>query len=224
MPMASPLAEIVVPVTRLEDFSACLRLRFDVYRQLGYINHSAGFDLDPFDWSSYHFMSIDATGTISGTVRLIVQGDSQIQSRPELSAAHQWSSQMNDQTRLGLEWSHTLPILDTVIQNGLNLSLLESTSPAELSRIIVSEHSRGRGVATRLIAAVVQQAEQLGIDALFLQCRPMHVRLFQRSGFKPILDSLAYDQLTVPDPITAMRRPLLSSVGSSSKSPDTAVG
>lgn len=222
--MASPLAEIVVPVTRFQDFTSCLRLRFDVYRQLGYITHSAGFDLDPFDWSSFHFMSIDTTGTISGTVRLIVRGDSKGQSHRELNTANQWSSQINDRTRLGLEWSHSLPILDTVIENGLNLSLLDSTSPAELSRIIVAPHCRGRGVAAQLIDAVVQQAQQLEIDALFLQCRPMHVRLFQRSGFKPILDSLAYDQLTVPDPITAMRRPLLYSVGNSSMSPKAARG
>jgi predicted GNAT family N-acyltransferase len=222
--MAQSLADIVVPVRSFQDFSACLRLRFDVYRQLDYINHSAGFDLDPFDWSSFHFMSVDPTGTISGTVRLIIQGAGKLQSHPELTAASQWSSQINDQTGLGLEWSDSLPILDTLINNGLDLTLLDSTAPAELSRIIVASRCRGRGVAVQLITAVIQQAEQLEIDALFLQCRPMHVRLFQRSGFKPILESLDYNHLAVPDAITAMRRPLRNSVENSSMSPKSALG
>jgi len=97
--------------------------------------------------------------------------------------------------------------------------LLELTArPAEpgaltLDGLFVAAEARGRGIGTRLVFAVVGEAERLGLDAVRLDVTVQNARaraLYERMGFEPVAArraGLAGHALGLRA-VTTMRRPV----------------
>ena len=203
--IASSKMIVVKPVTDWLQFESCLQLRFETYSRLGYVDSSNQSDLDPFDWSSIHFIALDEHQTIAGTVRLIIAERDVDSVIPELESSQTWYSRFEELNGNCIRKSTSIPILETMKGNHITESILRAERPAELSRIIVAPDFRSKGVSRLLSDAVVDQAKRLRRDVLFLQCLPGHVGLFQKLGFDELLPSLDYRLLTVPDRVVAMR-------------------
>lgn len=108
----------VQPVTDRACFEACLRLRYDTYRSLGYIqHHDSGIDLDQFDWSSFQFVAYDDSRSTVGTVRLTVPRPSRLPAVPELDATGSWCSQIAVRHGLKVARSPSIPIIETLREN-----------------------------------------------------------------------------------------------------------
>lgn len=196
---------IVKPVTDWSQFASCLQLRLETYSHLGYVSSDSRCDIDPFDWSSIHFIAVAEDEATAGTVRLIIQAADGPGDVTELQASEQWCSRLRNQTGTFVTRSASIPILATMKDNQIADAILHAERPAELSRIIVAPEFRGASVCRQLSDAVVAKARELHRDVLFLQCLPIHVGLFQKLGFEPLLQSLDYRLLNVPDRVVAMR-------------------
>ena len=203
---------IVKPVTDWSQFTSCLQLRLETYAHLGYLSSESRCDIDPFDWSSVHFIAVDEDEATAGTVRLIIEAAGGPEGIAELQASEQWCSRLQKQTGTFATRSASIPILATMKDNQIADAILHAERPAELSRIIVAPKFRGVSVCRELSNAVVEKARELHRDVLFLQCLPKHVGLFQKLGFEPLLQALDYRLLNVPDRVVAMRMLLDGSV------------
>ena len=194
----------VRPINTLERFQASLELRFQVYQSLGYLKHRRDSDIDEFDWSSLHFEAVDDSDSIVGVVRLVLPNRLDNNNHVP-NPVIDWCEQLNQEQSLGIEPSRSLPIWDTMKENGISRACLNSNYPCEMSRIIVGQKSRGLGVAKLLAEAIVAQARLCGRDAVLLECLPTHIRLFQKLGYEKLFESLRYKHLSVPARVVAMR-------------------
>lgn len=203
---AEPAQHVVLPVADLSGFIESLRLRYRVYRELGYIDHDDGLDLDEFDRSSLHFNAVGPGGGIAGTVRLIlpVGHDCSI-GRDGLAQVGLWCDAVQRSITRPVVGRTTLPVFETMRDNQIPLEARDQCHAGELSRIIVAPSSRGMGLASRLAAAVVDSARDLGLRIVFIECLPPHVPMFARFGFEIVNRSLDYSLLLVPNRVVAMK-------------------
>lgn len=199
-------SEITVqPVASWSQFTSCLNLRLTVYRDLGYLNADSNCDLDPFDWSSLHYIATDGNSEIAGTVRMILSQSDQAFVKAALLKSEQWCSRLLETHACAIEKSNSLPVIATLDDNRISVIVGPSRKLAELSRIIVAVKYRGSGVCRRLCEALIADAKRLRVETLFLQCLPCHVALFQKFGFEPVLRASEYRFLHVPDAVIVMR-------------------
>jgi predicted GNAT family N-acyltransferase len=72
-------------------------------------------------------------------------------------------------------------------------------SKAEISRVIVRSDHRGQGLAEVLVDTTVSRARERKTELLFLACKKLHVRLYEKSGFRllPELQCERFDQYRV---------------------------
>ena len=206
----TPRKTYVSPVSSQEQLLDSLRLRFAVYRSLGYLGSDITFDLDPFDWSSFHLVAKNESDDLVGTVRVIRSSTRSSPLTPktqnELLQIGEWCDAIRHDLELSITPSASLPIFDTLSDNALAMSRLNADAPSELSRIIVAPNRRGQGVARMLCEAAYQKAQEIGSDVLYLQCLPDHAEFFNRLGYAHVLQALNYNHLIVPDRVLVMQR------------------
>ncbi|MBC3767081.1 GNAT family N-acetyltransferase [Neptunicella marina] len=58
--------------------------------------------------------------------------------------------------------------------------------PVWMGGIYVDKHWRGLGIASHLVAALIEKAKTLGITELYLQTEDLSGGIYAKSGFKPI--------------------------------------
>ena len=196
-------------VHRISDFqqlNQSLQLRLSCYSGLGFLRPGSRSDLDPFDWSSIHFLAEDDQRAVAGTVRLIIPYPERQFRQEHLRPTESWCDKINEEEQLKISRSLSIPMLDTLKDNEIAQQALAADRPAELSRIIVASGYRNRGVARMLTNAALAEAKKLGRDTMVLQCLPEHVPLFEKLGFEELFQSLEYRHLIVPERVVAMKR------------------
>jgi predicted GNAT family N-acyltransferase len=202
---------IAVRLVRDEkDMRACLRLRFDVYDRMFYLEERisdcpARLDMDLYDKRAIHFLAESSlTGDVVGTVRLVLprpllpgQRDSVIGSPAPATMERQarlCQRIADDEARLGNsaladklgEASFAaLPILQSNdFRDKTAQMLAQANLQAELSRLIVQPRYRGLGVSRLLIRVVVAAALDLERDIILLECVPAHAAMYSKHGFQ----------------------------------------
>jgi hypothetical protein len=190
------------------QFRACLDLRYEVYKSLGYLSCDAVTDLDRFDFSSLHYAAVDECQTVVGTVRLVLPKPFVMAIKRDLDRVEEWCLHICNQYGIMIDRSNSLPVLETLEYNKLTTALLGSKRPAELSRIIVAPQSQGQHIANALTDVVVKEARLLDRDVLFLECIASDVSLYKNYEFEPIVWSLVYPHLIVKDEVVTMSRRL----------------
>lgn len=198
----------VIRVNLESQFRACLDLRYEVYKSLGYLRRDAITDLDRFDCSSLHYAAVDDSQAVVGTVRLVLPAARVMPIHRDLDRVEQWCSHMRNKYGIVIDQSNSLPVMETLEYNNLPMSLLGSERPAELSRIIVTPRSRGQNIARALTDVVITNARLLGRDVLFLECIASDVPRYRKYEFEPIVSSLLYPHLLVNDDVVTMCRRL----------------
>ena len=202
---------IVVRLARDErDMRACMKLRFDVYDRLFYLEERisdcpARLDMDLYDKRAIHFLAESSlTGDVIGTVRLVLprlllpgQRNSVIGSPAPATAERQarlCQKIADDEARLGNsaladklgEASFAaLPILQSNdFREKTGQMLAQANLQAELSRLIVQPRYRGLGVSRLLIRVVVAAALDIERDIILLECVPAHAAMYNKHGFQ----------------------------------------
>jgi GNAT superfamily N-acetyltransferase len=201
---------LVVRLARDEDdLRACLRLRFDVYDRLFYLEERisdcpARLDVDLYDTRSLHFLAESSlSGDVVGTVRLVlprllfpsqkntvigspapatVQRQARLCQKIADDEAHQGNTALAD--KLGEASFAALPILQSNDFREKTAEMLANAKmQTELSRLIVQPHYRGLGVSRLLIRAVVAAARDIERDIILLECVPAHAGMYAKHGF-----------------------------------------
>ena len=195
-----------------QELRACLRLRFQVYDRLGYLEERmsrcpAELDMDCYDNRAVQFLAESTrTGDVVGTVRLLLPQQlpfglltSVIGSPPQrtLESQAELCRRIADKEakagdtvlaqRLGEHNFAPLPILQSNDFREKTAQILgQARSQVELSRLVVWPHYRGLGISRLLIRAVLAVARDLQRDTVLLECVPAHVPMYLKYGFERI--------------------------------------
>lgn len=171
------------------------KLRHGVYRIMGYLSdeleRDCGLEIDDCDRSAIHIGAFvreqpRSRERVAGAVRLLLPHREEFECRKAVEALIESSPALKaavDRSRLTLE----LP----VFQSNRDLEAhhhahLSGVRYAELSRMIVDRDMRGRGLAPKLMKAVLDLALAEGVERLLLECLEAHEPLYAHFGFTRI--------------------------------------
>jgi GNAT superfamily N-acetyltransferase len=173
------------------ELQTYFELRYRVYRLMGYLDEqveSADSAME-IDAGDTHALPIGAFATegarekLVGTARMVSlepmdnRYDSWTRSLAETDPVLKRQIYSFDQLRLPIFQSQKLS--DTLVD-----VLTKDLNCGELSRVIVSEDYRGRGISELLVWFAVLQAAQKNVSRLFLECLPIHEPLYEKFGFQ----------------------------------------
>src|SRR5207248_10630954 len=78
-----------------------------------------------------------------------------------------------------------LPIFQSMMLTDKTVEVLtQKENCGELSRVIVSEDYRGKGLSELLVWFATLQAVNKGVGRLLLECLPIHERVYSKFGFQ----------------------------------------
>lgn len=181
----------------MNEFREALRLRFDVYQIMGYVDDSSLDECElELNWCDFvstqfgAFVQTESGGTrLIGTARLILTkqppkshrlwADGILRANTSLLSIIKRQKAEIAQFRLPV--FHTLP-LDSELQE-------ESNSPfpfGELSRVVVSREWRGLGLARKLVEEVLRFADRAQVAKTFLECLALHEKMYREFGFETL--------------------------------------
>jgi predicted GNAT family N-acyltransferase len=213
-------------------------LRHAVYTPMSYLEAlveqaPSHMEIDWFDTRSVHIGAFEKTPTyerLIGTARLIAT--------EPLDEHH---SQM---TR---ELARRDPVLDRLVREGAVPALLPVFQSqqrlvghlqkaweaevrvvlGELSRVVVHGDYRGAGVSLALSKHAIALAEEAGLFELFLECLPIHEKIYEKVGFKTMplhgkVFSVNKTMVVMHQPL--LRAPIVSGHKSHAASPEHGTG
>lgn len=167
------------------------RLRYDVYRVMGYIGKSkervkSQHEIDGCDFNAVHFGAFeecDGFQRLVGTARLLLT-----EAKESKWAAWTRNLLRTDRPLRTMVKNETLSLGLPVFQSQqLNDHLQEAFQQellcAELSRVIVKNEFRGAGIARRLAEASIRYARDYGVKRLYLECLRLHESFYTKFGF-----------------------------------------
>jgi len=165
-------------------------LRYQVYLAMCYLDptvegNRAGLEIDWFDTHGIHFGAftvLNGYEELIGTARLITTEDYSAEDRDRIhrladqdQSLRQWVEKTTNGARLPA--LHGRPdLLRRVGPEDLVLG--------EVSRVIVRQQYRGWGVAHTLMDQLVKAAAARRVNDLFLECLPVHEKLYISHGFR----------------------------------------
>jgi predicted GNAT family N-acyltransferase len=239
-PSANGDSRAVIDFPRsMETFRDLLRLRFEIYRVLGYLGPdllktTSQLELDAFDPNAIHLVVRDSLDDeVLGCARLIVP--------PSARDAEERMALNYDSENVG-SWCSLLTLKESrrvyrdILKYGAGgnplpaasmgayaalREMLRQTHPdlrtedcCELSRLIVAPKARGQHLARRLIEAAVQIATAwLPRRIMLVECREHHRRLYEGFGFKAMENSAAESAGLLHTTAIAMWRDLRTTTG-----------
>ncbi len=182
----------VRPIRNQIELYESYRLRYIVYRIMGYLNEmiqNTGTHLEVHwcDTISLHFGAFVKAGgrdELIGTSRLIL-------TEPIISNYRGWTRSIVDknpalehlfelQRQLYAQWK--LPIFHTLKQLNEDIRdvALGRKIFGELSRVIVAPKWRGIGLSHDLVQAAIEAAREKGVDTLLLECLEIHEDFYRQ--------------------------------------------
>jgi len=201
-PVRESSNEIAVhPIKNRDELCQSFKLRYKVYRIMGYLDQEfldtgSKIELTWSDTISMHFGAFVSTSIGSekliGTARLILTHGAD-----PLFDKWTWEIAKSDialvgylekQQELLAQWKLpiflTLPLNEEICQAFSG----EPNAPAwaEVSRVVVEPEYRGYGVGRQLIKAVIDEADSIGVENVFLECLEVHRSMYESFGFASI--------------------------------------
>ena len=94
-----------------------------------------------------------------------------------------------------------LAVADETVIGSAALRLFEAVDLPEyehwLSAVFVAPEARGRGIASRLVEALLDEANRLGIERIYLRTEDLTGGLYRRHGFEPVTEIGQGDERTL---------------------------
>jgi predicted GNAT family N-acyltransferase len=192
-PMPAPPPATAPPQTTCEiralesaaELIESYRLRHDVYRSLGYINHfnRSKLEIDPYDSLSVPFGAFASeSGTMIGTLRLVTT-----EPQPAYESLIQGIlDELGDEdlTRQArAPWPYPLPsIISREVDRQIAVFNTERFVVQELSRTIVRPGHRGMGVSRGLVELGMAYASRFEPSVVVGGCVPEHLPMYAKYG------------------------------------------
>ncbi|UCF34031.1 MAG: GNAT family N-acetyltransferase [Phycisphaerales bacterium] len=193
----------VQAVQSQEQLEECLRLRFQVYDVMGYLEDAVSesptkIEIDSFDLNSIHFVAFEHnSGRVVGTTRLVVtnvaRGRNTLIGDPftTLRRHREWGEAIVEpcgdaalRQRLESPYFWPLPILQSGdFRERWDKVLREANRGGEISRVVVSPEYRGTGVSSLLMRCAIATAYSINKRFLLLECLPIHEKMYAKYGF-----------------------------------------
>lgn len=212
------------------DLDAYFSLRYRVWRELDYIPEEricekSRWEVDYTDRSSIPIGVFHRTPQ-SGAERLVAcgrlvrgLGDEEPHYRDMIERQVRAKSRQADEPRLleNFEYTaqlqHPFDILDSFpgFRDYYRDLAMRHVKRAELSRIIVDEKFRNRGLGEVVVDSLVDLALDRNIRALFLACLARHQAFYERCGFTIVPDLTCDLFANVNVPAVAMHRDVAAS-------------
>ncbi len=188
-----------------DELMECFRLRWSVYKPMGYLDSNiAGaddqIDIDQYDESALQFVAFDySTSRVVGTMRLIISSlndflENTIIGKPSvtLRACREWCDEIKVaatdprlREKLNEPRTSEMPILqyDGFIDQWVKLAE-QAEEGAELSRLVVDPEYQGAGISNMLVRMGIAVAKDMGKHFVLLECAPHHVTMYEKYGFQ----------------------------------------
>jgi predicted GNAT family N-acyltransferase len=179
----------VRPLTTVAELAAALRLRYDVYGELGYLRSTnrSRLEVDAYDRFSISFGAFHA-GVLIGTLRLVTDTISPQAGRHAELLAICGDDQLTAQAHHAR--AHSLPTsMSSHIATQIDRYNVDRLPVRELSRTIVHASHRGTGVSRRLVELGLAQASCDGPVVLIGSCLSDHVPMYARYGYVALPDT-----------------------------------
>jgi predicted GNAT family N-acyltransferase len=172
------------------DLLSYFQLRHLVYTPMSYLpadveQVQARLDIDWFDTRSIHIGAFEQGNghkKLIGTARLIT-------TEPLRPDHAKWTRELaeSDPVLAYLVRQAVQALLPVFQSQDLEKHLFEASRQSflvgELSRVIVHPAYRGAGLSTKLVEKVIALAKEFEVHELFLECLPMHERVYAPAGF-----------------------------------------
>lgn len=202
-----------------EDLLDCFKLRYEVYRLLGYLtpdirNLMSAVEMDAYDLNAIQLVARDVrTDEIAGCCRLILpsrdtmihRGLEEALEVPQIPTV-EWCTAIAEREPAlarrcsGTDPSAILPATLLKVFKGLEAAHQGPVRPrasreyCEISRNITAPRYRGMGVSRALVQKVVALAAGLNRRRLILECGPHHRSYYEHFGFR-MLDVAGEDAM-----------------------------
>jgi GNAT superfamily N-acetyltransferase len=178
----------IAPSSRL--LAASFRIRYEVYRGLGYVaDCAAALDVDEYDACALPLGALDtATRELVGVLRVIsTRPHRDYRAAVERVVAQAACPALS--ARAGRPRSSILPsIVSREVARALEAAGGHGLPTRELSRCIVRPDRRGAGVSRALIELGMALAWREGPAVLIGGCLTEHLSMYARYGFRPLRD------------------------------------
>jgi len=174
---------VIVSVAELLE---SYRLRYEVYRALGYLQrfNGAELEIDEYDLSAIPFGAFDvASGQLVGTLRLITTERQADYARMIEHILGEVSDGELAEQALGAPPRPLPAIVSDEIDRQIVAFNSEGFAVHELSRFIVRPGHRGSGISRGLALMGFAQAIRLGPAVIIAGCLPEHNQMYARYGF-----------------------------------------
>jgi N-acyl-L-homoserine lactone synthetase len=173
-------------ITTAAELVESYRLRYEVYRELGYLQcfNRSQLDIDPYDAGSIPFGAFDArSGMMIGTLRLITTECQPVYEHLINRILTEASDrELTDHARAPRP--RLLPsIVSDAAEQQIKVYNTESFAVHELSRFIVDPRHRGSGIARGLVLLGIAHAMRPAPAILIAGCLPEHNQMHARYGF-----------------------------------------
>lgn len=173
-------------LTTVAELVESYRLRYEVYRALGYLQrfNSSRLDIDVYDLSAIPFGAFDAvSGTMIGTLRLVTtERQLEYERMIEDILADVSDGELAEQALDPRRWP--LPgIISEEVDRQIAAFNTEGLMLYELSRLIVRPGHRGSGVSRGLTQLGLAHAMRSGPAVIIGGCLPEHNQMYARYGF-----------------------------------------
>jgi predicted GNAT family N-acyltransferase len=169
-------------------------LRHRVYTIMGYLTQEvecspSRLEVNEADVHAIHIGAFHRDGVqerLVGTARVVTnsEADRALQETFEaITGQDQIARQSLDTPYfLGLPIFHTHEAMNPIMQEVFTTN----QSCGELSRVIVSPEYRGSGISQKLIREALRRSVAKGAQRVFLECLPVHERVYEKHGFRRI--------------------------------------
>lgn len=173
-------------ITTVAELVESYRLRYEVYRALGYLQrlNRSRLDIDAYDRSAIPFGAFDAgSGTMIGTLRLVTtERQLEYERLIEGVLAEVSDGELAEQALGPRQWP--LPgIISDEVDRQIAAFNTEGFMIYELSRLIVRPGHRGSGVSRGLTQLGMAHAMRSGPAVIIGGCLPEHNQMYARYGF-----------------------------------------
>jgi predicted GNAT family N-acyltransferase len=213
---------VIRPLVTETELCNYFKLRHQVYTPMAYLDEvieesPLEMDIDWFDTQSIHLGAFTETEQLIGTARVIMSEPVNEAHRDMTRSLASRDPILEDRVINGATLA-SLPVFqlenrqfDASVLRALGAMVAQNQRFAELSRVIVHPDFRGAGLSLDLVHAALQTARQHDVFEIFLECLPIHERLYRKAGFLPVAGAVG-TVYGVGKTMIVMHQPLKGSI------------
>ena len=201
-------------LSRTDEIEASLRLRYDVWKEKGYLapereSPRTPWEVDYTDRNAVVIGLFDAHGTLAGCARLVREmgpdrcsyaaGLESLLARARDPVLLRNYNGHDSAGRASMRQPFDVLEEFAGFRDIYRRYVKERTPVAELSRVVLAPKHRGRGFGEVLVDSLVSIARRNGIEVLFLACRETSAPFYRHCGFETVEGMRSEAFLDIPD-------------------------